>query len=76
MGADVGWFNFGAYHRGVMVGKTPSLDQLAAEVWTPDQNVTPVPIRDDTPRGISGGVGGDSAVDEPDGAARPLSRNL
>jgi arylsulfatase len=31
MGDDVGWFNVGAYHRGIMSGKTPHLDQLAAE---------------------------------------------
>ncbi len=31
MGDDVGWFNIGAYHQGIMAGKTPNLDQLAAE---------------------------------------------
>ena len=31
MGDDVGWFNIGAYHRGIMGGKTPNLDKLAAE---------------------------------------------
>ncbi len=31
MGDDVGWFNVGAYHRGIMSGKTPNLDQLAAQ---------------------------------------------
>ena len=31
MGDDVGWFNIGAYHRGIMAGKTPHLDKLAAE---------------------------------------------
>src|SRR5436309_15424583 len=31
MGDDVGWFNIGAYHRGMMSGKTPHLDRLAAE---------------------------------------------
>ncbi|MGA7410986.1 MAG: sulfatase-like hydrolase/transferase, partial [Bryobacteraceae bacterium] len=30
MGDDVGWFNIGAYHRGMMAGKTPNLDKLAA----------------------------------------------
>ena len=29
MGDDVGWFNIGAYHRGIMSGKTPNLDKLA-----------------------------------------------
>jgi arylsulfatase len=29
MGDDVGWFNIGAYSRGIMSGKTPNLDQLA-----------------------------------------------
>ncbi|WP_441491293.1 arylsulfatase [Bosea sp. 2RAB26] len=31
MGDDVGWFNVGAYHRGIMSGKTPNLDRLAAQ---------------------------------------------
>jgi len=31
MGDDVGWFNVGAYHRGIMSGKTPNLDGLAAQ---------------------------------------------
>jgi arylsulfatase A-like enzyme len=31
MGDDVGWFNIGAYHQGVMAGKTPNLDKLAAQ---------------------------------------------
>ena len=31
MGDDVGWFNVGAYHQGIMSGKTPNLDRLAAE---------------------------------------------
>ena len=31
MGDDVGWFNIGAYHRGIMSGKTPNLDNLAAQ---------------------------------------------
>ena len=31
MGDDVGWFNIGAYHRGMMAGKTPNLDKLASE---------------------------------------------
>ena len=31
MGDDIGWFNIGAYHQGIMVGKTPNLDKLAAE---------------------------------------------
>jgi arylsulfatase len=30
MGDDIGWFNIGAYHRGIMSGKTPNLDKLAA----------------------------------------------
>jgi arylsulfatase A-like enzyme len=30
-GNDVGWFNIGAYHRGMMSGKTPNLDKLAAQ---------------------------------------------
>jgi arylsulfatase len=29
-GDDIGWFNIGAYHRGMMAGKTPNIDQIAA----------------------------------------------
>ena len=31
MSDDVGWFNIGAYHRGIMSGKTPNLDQVGCE---------------------------------------------
>jgi arylsulfatase len=31
MGDDVGWFNIGAYNQGIMSGKTPNLDKLAAQ---------------------------------------------
>ena len=31
MSDDVGWFNVGAYNRGIMAGRTPSLDKLASE---------------------------------------------
>ena len=31
MADDIGWFNIGAYHRGMMAGETPHLDKLAAE---------------------------------------------
>ena len=31
MGDDIGMWNIGAYHRGMMAGRTPNLDQLAAE---------------------------------------------
>jgi arylsulfatase len=31
MGDDIGWFNIGAYHQGMMSGKTPNLDRLARE---------------------------------------------
>jgi arylsulfatase A-like enzyme len=31
MGDDIGIWNTGAYHRGLMAGRTPHLDQLAAE---------------------------------------------
>src|SRR5690349_10368747 len=30
MGDDIGWFQIGAYHQGIMSGKTPNLDRLAA----------------------------------------------
>src|SRR6476619_4942914 len=31
MGDDIGWFNIGAYHQGIMSGKTRNLDRLASE---------------------------------------------
>lgn len=31
MGDDIGMWNIGAYHRGVMAGKTPNLDKMAKE---------------------------------------------
>ncbi|MBO0720249.1 MAG: arylsulfatase [Blastocatellia bacterium] len=31
MADDVGWSNIGAYHHGLMSGRTPNLDRLAAE---------------------------------------------
>lgn len=31
MGDDIGWFNIGAYHQGIMSGKTPNIDKLASE---------------------------------------------
>jgi len=31
MGDDIGWFNVGAYHRGIMSGKTPNIDRLASQ---------------------------------------------
>jgi len=31
MGDDIGIWNIGTYHRGMMAGRTPNLDQLAAE---------------------------------------------
>ena len=31
MGDDIGWYNIGAYHQGMMAGRTPNLDKLAAE---------------------------------------------
>ena len=35
MGDDVGWFNIGAYHQGIMSGKTPNLDKLAVPTSSP-----------------------------------------
>ena len=29
MGDDIGMWNIGAYHRGMMAGRTPNLDKLA-----------------------------------------------
>ncbi|TWU12986.1 Arylsulfatase [Symmachiella macrocystis] len=31
MGDDIGMWNIGAYHRGMMAGRTPNIDQLARE---------------------------------------------
>ena len=31
MGDDIGMWNIGAYHRGLMAGRTPHLDKLAKE---------------------------------------------
>jgi len=31
MGDDIGWFNIGVYNQGMMAGRTPNLDRLAAE---------------------------------------------
>jgi arylsulfatase A-like enzyme len=31
MGDDVGWSNIGAYNQGIMAGRTPNLDRMAAE---------------------------------------------
>src|SRR6185369_3443757 len=31
MGDDIGIWNIGAYHRGMMAGRTPNLDQLARQ---------------------------------------------
>ena len=30
MGDDIGWSNIGVYNQGIMAGRTPNLDQLAA----------------------------------------------
>jgi arylsulfatase len=31
MGDDIGMWNIGAHHRGLMAGRTPNLDKIAAE---------------------------------------------
>src|ERR1700732_4953791 len=31
MGDDIGMWNIGAYHRGMMAGRTPNLDRIAKE---------------------------------------------
>src|SRR5262249_29886162 len=31
MADDIGWSNIGVYNQGIMAGRTPSLDRLAAE---------------------------------------------
>jgi arylsulfatase A-like enzyme len=30
-GDDIGYWNIGAYHRGMMAGETPHIDKLASE---------------------------------------------
>jgi hypothetical protein len=30
MGDDIGMWNIGAYHRGLMAGRTPNLDKIEA----------------------------------------------
>ena len=47
MGDDIGMWNIGAYHRGMMAGRTPNLDKLAKEGMlftdtTPRQAARPV----------------------------------
>ena len=32
MADDIGWFDVGAYHRGIMGGQTPNIDRIAHEV--------------------------------------------
>jgi arylsulfatase A-like enzyme len=31
MGDDIGMWNIGAYHRGLMAARTPNIDELAAQ---------------------------------------------
>ena len=31
MGDDIGMWNIGAYHRGMMAGRTPNLDRMAKQ---------------------------------------------
>src|SRR5262249_8404804 len=31
MGDDIGWFNIGAYHQGIMASRAPNLDKIAGE---------------------------------------------
>ncbi|HZD33317.1 MAG TPA: arylsulfatase, partial [Candidatus Angelobacter sp.] len=31
MADDIGWFNIGVYNQGIMAGRTPQLDKMAAE---------------------------------------------
>ena len=35
MGDDIGIWNIGAYHRGMMAGRTPNLDRIASEGMHP-----------------------------------------
>jgi hypothetical protein len=37
MGDDIGMWNIGAYHRGLMAGRTPNLDKIASEAVRAEQ---------------------------------------
>ena len=32
MGDGIGWLNIGAYHRGMMAGRTPNLDTVKEQI--------------------------------------------
>ena len=42
MGDDIGMWNIGAYHRGLMAGRTPNIDRIAAGGTTGTVTVTAV----------------------------------
>jgi arylsulfatase A-like enzyme len=41
MADDVGWFDVGAYHRGVMGTETPNIDRIAARCLVDAQGFGP-----------------------------------
>ena len=43
MGDDIGMWNIGAYHRGMMARKTPNLDKIAKEGMLFVEKVTKEP---------------------------------
>jgi len=46
MADDIGWFNIGAYHQGIMASKTPNLDRLAADSFLFDRAIIDSPRLD------------------------------
>ena len=41
MADDIGWFDVGAYHRGIMGAPTPNIDRIAAEGTRIDRQLRP-----------------------------------
>jgi arylsulfatase len=41
---DIGWFDVGAYHRGIMGTTTPNIDRIAAAGALMTDNYAPVPV--------------------------------
>lgn len=59
MGDDIGMWNIGAYHRGLMAGRTPHIDKLAAEgvIFTDYYAEASCTAGPDGPFGVQGGLG-------------------
>ena len=74
MGDDVGWFNIGAYHQGIMSGKTPNLDKLAAEgMRFTDYYAEASCSRHPRPGGHDGHRARNRSATPPDNSARIIS---